>query len=86
MRVVRKQLLVQVLSGTSDANIRFDDLRSLLAALGFVERVKGSHHIFTKPDVTEILNVQPRGSLAKPYQVKQVRAVIVRYKLAEGIQ
>jgi len=86
MRVVRKQLLVQVLSGTSDANIRFDDLRSLLAALGFVERVKGSHHIFTKPDVTEILNVQPRGSLAKPYQVKQVRAAIVRYKLAEGIQ
>ena len=67
-------------------NIRFDDLRSLLTALGFVQRVKGSHHIFTKPDVVEILNLQPRGSLAKPYQVKQVRAVIVRYKLAEGAQ
>jgi hypothetical protein len=48
--------------------------------------VKGSHHIFVKPDVAEILNLQPRGSLAKPYQVKQVRAVIVRYKLAEGVQ
>ena len=83
---VRKQLLLQVLRGTADANIRFDDLRSLLTALGFVERVKGSHHIFSKPDVMEILNLQPRGSLAKPYQVKQVRAVIVRYKLAEGIQ
>jgi len=86
IKFVRKQLLLQVLRGTADANIRFDDLRSLLTALGFVERVKGSHHIFSKPDVVEILNLQPRGSLAKPYQVKQVRAVIVRYKLAEGIQ
>jgi hypothetical protein len=52
--------------------------------LGFAERGKGSHHIFTKPEIVEILNLQPRGSMAKPYQVKQVRAVIVRYKLAEG--
>ena len=44
MRVVRKQLLTQVLRGAADANIRFDDLRSLLTALGFVDRVKGSHH------------------------------------------
>jgi hypothetical protein len=86
MRVVRKQLLLQVLSGTANANIRFDDLRSLLTALGFVERVRGSHHIFTKAEVLEILNLQPRGSLAKPYQVKQVRAAIVRYKLAEGVE
>ena len=86
MRVVRKQVLLRVLRGTADANIRFDELRSLLASLGFLERVKGSHHIFVKPDVAEILNLQPRGSLAKPYQVKQVRAVIVRYKLAEGVQ
>jgi hypothetical protein len=86
IRVVRKRLLLQVLQGTSDANIRFDDLRSLLTTLGFVERVKGSHHIFARPDVMEILNLQPRGSLAKPYQVKQVRTVIVRYKLAEGVE
>jgi hypothetical protein len=70
---VRKQVLLRVLSGTADANIRFDDLRSLLGALGFAERIKGSHHIFTRPDVAEILNLQARGSLAKPYQVKQVR-------------
>jgi hypothetical protein len=59
MRVVRKQLLLQVVSGTADTNIRFDDLRSLLTALGFVERVRGSHHIFTKAEVLEILNLQP---------------------------
>lgn len=83
---MRERLLLRVLRGTADANIRFDDLRSLLTSVGFVERVKGSHHIFTKPEVVEILNLQPRGSLAKPYQVKQVRAVIVRYKLAGGVQ
>jgi hypothetical protein len=64
----------------------FEDLRSLLAGLGFAERIRGVLHIFSKTGVAEILNLQPRGSLAKPYQVKQVRAVIVRYKLAEGIQ
>lgn len=83
---VGKQVLAQVLQGTADSNIRFDRLRSLLADLGFSERVKGSHHIFTKPDVVEILNLQPRGSFAKAYQIKQVRAVIVRYKLAERAQ
>jgi hypothetical protein len=55
MKVVRKQVLEQILAGTADANVRFDDLRSLLAALGFVERVRGSHHIFTKPGIVEIL-------------------------------
>lgn len=72
-----------MLQGTADANIRFDDLRSLLSALGFAERIRGDHHIFSRPDAVEILNLQPRGSMAKPYQVKQVRALIVRYKLAE---
>ncbi|MGH9610081.1 MAG: type II toxin-antitoxin system HicA family toxin [Bryobacteraceae bacterium] len=81
-----KRVLRQLLQGTADANIRFEDLRSLLLNLGFSERVKGSHHIFTKPDVAEILNLQPKGSFAKPYQVKQVRRVIVGYKLAEEVE
>jgi predicted RNA binding protein YcfA (HicA-like mRNA interferase family) len=81
MTEVGKQVLWQVLQGNADANIRFEELRTLLVALGFTERIKGSHHIFTKPEVAEILNLQPRGSLAKAYQVKQVRNVIVRYKL-----
>ena len=83
---VRKRVLDQVLSGMADANIRFEDLRSLLRALGFAERIKGGHHIHSKDGVIEILNLQPRGSFAKPYQVRQVRAVMVRYKLAEGIK
>jgi hypothetical protein len=49
----------RILHGTSDASIRFSDLRSLLLRLGFQERIKGSHHIFTRDDVDEILNLQP---------------------------
>ena len=79
----RAKALDRVLRGTSDANIRFDDLCRVLKRLGFEERIRGDHHIFTRHGVEEILNLQPRGSLAKAYQVKQVRNVIVQYKLAE---
>lgn len=65
-----EKLLLQILRGTSDANVPFDALRSLLGWLGFEERIRGSHHIFTREGVAEILNLQPRGALAKPYQVK----------------
>jgi len=74
----------QILSGKSDANIDFYDLCSLLANYGFDERIKGSHHIFTKYGVEEIINIQPIGSKAKAYQVKQVRNMILKYKLGEG--
>lgn len=80
---MRETILDRVLRGTADANIRFDDLRHLLISLKFSERTKGDHHIFTHGGVDEILNIQPRGASAKPYQVKQVRKVIVRYKLEE---
>jgi hypothetical protein len=76
--------LQRVLTGTADTNIRFDDLRLLLQHLSFTERIRGSHHIFTRDDVEEILNLQPRGAMAKPYQVKQVRGVITRYRLGES--
>ena len=77
----RDKLLDQILRGTSDANIPFDELCQLLRRLGFKERIRGSHHIFTKEGVEEILNLQPKGANAKPYQVKQVRNVILKHKL-----
>ena len=77
----RDKLLDRILRGTADANIPFAGLCQLLHRLGFDERVRGSHHIFTKDGVEEILNLQPKGAKAKPYQVKQVRGVILRYKL-----
>lgn len=77
-----KKTLAKVLRGTSDANIRFSDLRTLLTALGFEERVKGSHHIFTLEGRQAALNLQPDGSKAKAYQVRQVRRIIIEHKLA----
>ena len=77
-------LLSRILRGASDANIPFNQLCHLLRRLGFEERIRGDHHIFTKDAVEEILNLQPRGRHAKPYQVKQVRGVIVKYRLAGG--
>jgi predicted RNA binding protein YcfA (HicA-like mRNA interferase family) len=80
---VAEPLLLRVLRGSSDANIRFSELRGLLSRLGFAERIKGSHHIFTRADIADILNLQPRNSMAKPYQVKQVRRILVQHKLGE---
>jgi predicted RNA binding protein YcfA (HicA-like mRNA interferase family) len=76
-----EKFLVKLLRGTSDTNIDFDELCGLLEKLGFDKRIKVSHHIFTKDGITEILNLQPIGSKTKTYQVKQVRAVIVKYGL-----
>ncbi len=78
-----QKTLERVLRGTSDANIDFNDLCSLLKSIGFSERIRGDHHIFTRDDVAEILNLQPRDAMAKPYQVRQVRSVIVHYKLGD---
>ena len=79
------KFLVRLLSGSADQALRFDELRGLLRRLGFTERHRGgSHHIFTRDGVVEILNLQPRsGGEAKAYQVKQVRDIIQSYELAE---
>lgn len=73
----------QVLSGASDAAIRFDDLCALLEGLGFDKRVKGGHHLFRRSSIEERINLQREGNNAKPYQVKQVRTVILKYRLGE---
>jgi hypothetical protein len=61
-----EKLLIKVLRGTSDAQIPFDQLCGLLTFLGFQERIRGSHHIFSRDGVDEIINVQPNGNQAKP--------------------
>lgn len=77
----RDKLLVKILLGTSDTNIPFEPLCQLLRALDFDERIRGSHHIFSKEGIEEILNLQPKQGKAKVYQVKQVRDVILKYQL-----
>jgi predicted RNA binding protein YcfA (HicA-like mRNA interferase family) len=76
-----EKLLLKILRGTSDSNIPFEQLCQLLMNMGFEKRIRGSHHIFAKEGVEEILNIQPKGNKAKAYQVKQIREVILKYKL-----
>ncbi len=59
-----EKLLLRILRGRSDANIGFDELRQLLLDLGFEERVRGSHHIFVRPGLEELINLQRSGSKA----------------------
>lgn len=76
-----EKVLQQVLSGAGDANIRFDDLCGLLRRRGFDMRISGSHHLFRRADVEERINLQRDGSKAKPYQVRQVRLLLLKYRL-----
>jgi predicted RNase H-like HicB family nuclease len=80
-----EKLLVQILRGASDTSIAFEDLRQVLLRLGFVERQRGSHHIFRKEGIEEKINLQRDDSKAKAYQVRQVRAVILRYGLGGNL-
>jgi len=74
--------LERLLRGGSDANFRFESLRRILRTAGFSERIKGSHHVYSRTGVEEIINLQslPNGK-AKVYQVKQVRGILTRYRL-----
>ena len=74
------KIILRILRGSSDSNIAFSDLCNLLAFFGFEVRIKGSHHIFRKQGVAEKINIQKDGSKAKPYQVKQIRDIILKYK------
>ena len=79
-----EKLLQRILAGTSDNNIKFSELCQLLKKLRFEERVRGDHYIFTKDNIEEIINIQPKGSKAKGYQVKQIRNLIVKYRLGDN--
>lgn len=58
------KLLAKILLGTSDCNIPFNQLCQLLRTLGFDERIRGSHNIFSQEGIEEILNLQPKQGKA----------------------
>jgi hypothetical protein len=66
----KSNLLDQILSGRSDANVRYNDLLGLLRSLNFEERIRGSHHIFSREGVEEILNMQ---QALKPKPIRSSR-------------
>ena len=78
-----RKLLQKALS--SPANLGFDEACALACAFGFhLSRVSGSHHIFARQGVRELLNLQDVGGKAKPYQVKQLLDLVERYNLSLG--
>ena len=80
----KKKILDKILSGTSDSNIQFNKLCSLLDELGFSQRIRGDHFIFYKDGVEEIINIQAlKNGKAKAYQVKQIRNLILEYNMGE---
>jgi HicA toxin of bacterial toxin-antitoxin, len=74
-------LLSRLLAGRC-TNVAFGDARRLLEALGFRElRTRGSHHVYGRPGILEQLNLQDRNGQAKPYQLRQLVALVRRYDL-----
>lgn len=76
-----EKLFFKLVQGVSDSNFSFDELCLILKHFGFEHRIRGSHFIFYKEGVEEIINLQPLNNNAKPYQVKQVRNLILKYKM-----
>jgi predicted RNA binding protein YcfA (HicA-like mRNA interferase family) len=77
------KLLKKALS--SPANLRFEEACALARAFGFhLSRVRGSHHIFAHQNVRELVNLQDVKGRAKPYQVKQLLALVEGYNLSLG--
>ena len=75
------KMMLKVLSGGHDRSMKFHELQKLLYMLEFQCRVKGDHFIYWKEGIDEIINIQPDGNMAKPYQVRQIRNIILKYGL-----
>jgi hypothetical protein len=76
----KRKLLKRILSGSR--NVRFLEFVNLVQAFGFrLSRVSGSHHIFARPGIPELLNLQDVNGQVKPYQINQWLRLIERYNL-----
>jgi predicted RNA binding protein YcfA (HicA-like mRNA interferase family) len=79
----KQKLLAKVLAGSK--NVSFGEMVGLVEAFGFrLSRVTGSHHIFVRTDVPELVNLQDVGGMAKPYQIRQFLKIVERYNLKIG--
>ena len=77
----RAKLLEKIFSGATK-NIRFDDMAALAAAFGFrLTRISGSHHIFSREGIPELINLQNVHGQVKPYQIRQFLTLVERYNL-----
>ncbi len=76
----RRKLLHSILGGSRD--VHFRDMVGLIEGFGFhLSRTNGSHHIFTRPDIPELVNLQNAEGKAKPYQIRQFLKLVERHSL-----
>jgi len=76
----RKKILQKIVSGSK--NIRFSDMVNLVQGFGFtLSRTDGSHHIFTRPDISELVNLQNVKRQEKPYQMRQFLKLVEKHNL-----
>ncbi len=79
---MNRRRLLRRLAGGALQNIRFGDMIEFVEGFGFrLDRTRGSHHLFVHPDVPEVLSLQPEGSQAKAYQIRQFLRLIEEYEL-----
>jgi len=82
--MTRRRKLIEK-ARNNPTGVRFREICLLAEHLGYTKRGgKGSHIVYEKEGVEEILTFQDRKGMAKPYQVKQLLAVIEKYWLGEG--
>lgn len=76
----KAKLLRKLLAGSK--NISFADAATIAKAFGFrLDRINGSHHIFIRANIPELVNLQNHKGKAVPYQIKQLLTIIERYNL-----
>jgi len=79
---VKPAALLARIAGGQVSNVDFRDLANLLSSLGFeLDRTRGSHQLYVHRVVRCRLNLQPHRSQAKPYQVRQLLALIEEWGL-----
>lgn len=78
-----RKLLEKILNGSK--NIKFNDFTKLVIGFGFyLDRINGSHHIFKRDGIEELINLQNVNNEVKPYQINQFLGLIEKYNLNLG--
>jgi predicted RNA binding protein YcfA (HicA-like mRNA interferase family) len=73
-----RKLLQKILGGSK--NIRFTEMVTLIESFGFkLNRTDGSHHIFSRPGIPELVNLQDVKGQAKPYQIRQFLKLVEKH-------
>lgn len=78
---MKSRKLLQKILGDSK-NIRFTEMVNLVESFGFkLKRTDGSHHIFSKPGIPGLVNLQDVKGQAKPYQIRQFLKLVEKHDL-----